>query len=713
MAEASRYSDDELLGFVKSMRASAIGNESNGEIAAERQRALEYAKGEMKDLVAMKNRSAVTSSEVSDGIETAIPDLVEIFTGGDDIAAFSPIGPEDEEAAKQETDYILHVYNNENPGFFNTYTIIKDALSAKVGIAYVRWEPSEECEDFDGKSLAELMKAHEGGGELSNVRRAMEKDGEPVVDPMTGEPLWSFTVKRDTSRARVYAVPPEDFAVAPDTVLLKDTAYCSMRSRPRVYDLLVDGVSRDIIDQLPPYDAARSGGVDQARDTVNESSPGAQASGEPDDLRIVEVLDHYIRLPGDDDDETEVWRVRTAANETVLIDSECVNRIPFAGGSPYPNTHRFYGRSLADLLMEIQKIKTSLMRSHLDGIYFSLNQRLVVADNGKNEFTISDVLNNVPGMPIRAKSADAVQPIQAVGPGGEVLEAMEFYSTVSEQRTGIVRNAQGLNPDTLHDTAKGAMALMSNAQKRLRLIARVLGETIFKDLFLLLHATIRENATGPSQVRLNKKWVPMDPTSWAERNDMQIEIGLGASGKEHDMIGLQMLSQDMAMVAESPWAAQLLTADNAYNLLTKKTRTLGFKNPELYWTDPKTQPPQPPPPDPKMVEVQGKMQLQQQSQQFDQQSLQAKMQADMQTSQAKLQADAALAARQLEQQHELAMAKLQADTALREQQFTAEITLKKYEIDGKLDLQRELGMHKNTVMAASVGSDVHLGGEPG
>ncbi len=57
-----------------------------------------------------------------------------------------------------------------------------------------------------------------------------------------------------------------------------------------------------------------------------------------------------------------------------------------------------------------------------------------------------------------------------------------------------MRNAQGLNPDTLHDTATGAIALMTAAQKRLRLIARCLAEGL-RDMYLGVRATLCENAS--------------------------------------------------------------------------------------------------------------------------------------------------------------------------------------------------------------------------
>ena len=84
----------------------------------------------------------------------------------------------------------------------------------------------------------------------------------------------------------------------------------------------------------------------------------------------------------------------------------------------------------------------------------------------------------------------------------------------------MVRNAQGLNPDTLHDTASGMLALMSAAQRRVRMIARILAETCVKELYLGLHALIREHAEAARVAMLNGAWVTIDPTSWGTRNAM-------------------------------------------------------------------------------------------------------------------------------------------------------------------------------------------------
>ena len=50
-------------------------------------------------------------------IEGLLPQLMDIFAGSDEVVVFEPVGPEDEDAAAQETDYGNHVFMQQNAGF--------------------------------------------------------------------------------------------------------------------------------------------------------------------------------------------------------------------------------------------------------------------------------------------------------------------------------------------------------------------------------------------------------------------------------------------------------------------------------------------------------------------------------------------------------------------------------------------------------------------
>jgi hypothetical protein len=108
---------------------------------------MRYYLGDMSaDMPAQDGRSRTVSMDVADTIEGLMPQLMDIFVGSDEVVRFEPVGPEDEEAAQQETDYVNHVFMQRNPGFMVLYSFIKDALLQKVGLTKVWWEESEREE---------------------------------------------------------------------------------------------------------------------------------------------------------------------------------------------------------------------------------------------------------------------------------------------------------------------------------------------------------------------------------------------------------------------------------------------------------------------------------------------------------------------------------------------------------------------------------------
>src|ERR1700756_612459 len=135
---------DDLKAMLASQKANALSAINSAELSAERERAMEYYLGNMPDLPAQDGRSSAVSSDVADTVEGLMPSLMDIFAGSDEVVRFEPVGPEDEAAAAQETDYVNHVFMQQNPGFMVLYSFIKDALLSKVGIVKVWWEEREE-----------------------------------------------------------------------------------------------------------------------------------------------------------------------------------------------------------------------------------------------------------------------------------------------------------------------------------------------------------------------------------------------------------------------------------------------------------------------------------------------------------------------------------------------------------------------------------------
>src|SRR5690242_17891092 len=207
----------ELKALLDSERNDALAATRASKLSAERSDAMDYYLGDMaKDMPASEGRSHVVSTDVADTVEGIMPALMEVFCAGDEIVKFAPVGPNDTAAAEQETDYVNHVFMQQNPGFLILYTFIKDALLSKTGIVKVWWEDRtiEEREtyyDLTDDAFALLsadpdieITAHSARPALPPPAGEEEPEGGPLLHDV--EALRS----RNAAQARIEPVPPEE-----------------------------------------------------------------------------------------------------------------------------------------------------------------------------------------------------------------------------------------------------------------------------------------------------------------------------------------------------------------------------------------------------------------------------------------------------------------------------------------------------------------------
>lgn len=196
MAQPKKMATLDLKVLLASEKASALAAIASAKLAEERSDAMDYYLGDMrKDMPVPEGRSKAVSTDVADTIEGLMPNLMDIFAGSDEVVRFEPVGPEDVEAAQQETDYVNHVFMQQNPGFMVLYSFIKDALLSKVGIVKVWWEEREEetretyYDISDDQFLMLLQDVQASNGALRIVEHTIHNgpddvDGEPTaVEP--------------------------------------------------------------------------------------------------------------------------------------------------------------------------------------------------------------------------------------------------------------------------------------------------------------------------------------------------------------------------------------------------------------------------------------------------------------------------------------------------------------------------------------------------
>jgi hypothetical protein len=712
-------SDEELLKLCAEERKNGIGFEtdSSGELSADREKALSYFKGEMSDVPHLANRSRAVDSSVADAIHTAIPDLMEIFIGGDDVVNFPALSAEDEDQAKVETETVIHVVMEMNNSFEFLLTGIQDSLLTKLGVWKAWVEDEEETEEDlrDGIPM-ELKPVAKPFAQMVGFDDVETEDAE---DGQT----FSATLRKTktTSCIKIAAWPSEDFAHARDARNLRTAQWFALRSRPRAQSLLDDGYDAEKVEELQGFSKLDEE-VGQARDTAGEGEQhGGQNSGM---LRTVEIVEHFIRCDADEDGKSELWRVVAGNDDKVLLEKEQIDFPSVAVITPYMVPHRLLGQSLADHLLEIQRIKTALLRMLLDSGYFALNQRYEVAEDRMSIRTLSDLMRNEPMAPVVSKTGDAVRPLSAGGLAFDVPGALEFMSTVAENRTGIVRNAQGLNPDTLHDTAEGSRALIGAAQKRIRLVARTIAETGFKDLCLIVHQLLRKHGDEMDGYVVGRKGQTVNPKQWRARKALRCEIGVGSGGREHDLMAGNALMAMLEKVVQAQGGLDgpITTAEGVKAAAKRQTERLGFRNAETYFPeqpppDPNAQPPVPPEVQAAQMKVQSEQQIAQAKLAAEQQSSQMKMASDGQITQQKMAGEAELEQFRIASQERVKLRELEMAHEFKVQQASAELQLREKELAAERDLKWQIAQLDAVTRQQSTVSeslpDIEQGGEPG
>ncbi len=672
-----KLSPDELRTLLAAEKADALAAFTASKLSSERVDAMDYYLGDMsKDMPSQDGRSSAVSTDVADTIEGLMPSLMEVFAGGDEAVRFEPVGPEDVEAAEQETDYINHVFMQQNPGFLVLYSFIKDALLSKVGIVKVWWEEREEEEretylDQPDDAFALLV----SNPDIEIVAHSARPDPAAQPSPAMGDEHAPqlhdviIVTKKTYQHARVEGVPPEEFGIARHARNLRDCGYCFHEVLKAEHELLAQGYDAEDIKKLPSH-TTLDNPEKLARDTVNESvgRQGDESINRAN--RLIRITEHYIRTDYEGDGKAKLYRVTTGGEQSDVLkrDGEAdivqVDVVPFAAMTPVIVTHRFFGRSIADLVMDIQRIKTALIRAILDNAYLAVNPRVEVSESHATETTLDDLLVSRPGGVVRTRQPGGINWQQVPSIAGAVFPVLEYADATREWRTGVTRQGQGIDANALaNQSATAVNQAFTAAQARMKLIARIFAETGIRDLFALLHGTIRKNGSQRQTVRLRNKWVTVDPRDWKQRNDMTISVGLGTGGKS------ERLSHVMALIglqkdAMANGLTNLVNPENLYNSAKEVVKLLDLKNVDTFFTDPKNAPAPQPQPNPEAIKAQAAMQQMQAKAQLEQQQ----SQADMQHQVAKTQAEIALAREKaaLEQklmleQHALAVEKHRMD----------------------------------------------------
>jgi hypothetical protein len=647
----------------------------------------------------VEGRSTIVTGEVAEAVDGALPQLLRVFTQSDDVVRFEPKAPGDEEKAKQATEYCNWVLMNDNPGFEVFQTWFKDALLQKAGVIKVWWndETSVDKEKYENLSEEELTLLL-ADGQMEVVKQRQTQIGEVPVPPtpeqmmlaqqtgvppeMTMQPVFSYnvTVKKINKKGsvKVENVPPEEFLISKKARRIADAPFVAHRRLTTRSELISMGFKADEIDELPAYDDLTFTPERVARFPNGEQPDDPSLDTSMDEI---ETFECYIRTDFDEDGIAELRRVFYAGG--TILENEEADFIPFCSICPIPMPHKFFGHSLADRVVDIQKIKTTITRQMLDNLYLSNNARMAVVDGQVN---LDDMLTVTPGGIVRVKNNAAITPLQVPMVAGQAFPMLAYMDEIQQKRTGVTQASQGLDPNILQNTTATAVAMVQNAgAAKVELIARIFAETGVKDLFKSILHLVCKYQDKERIVRMRGKFVAIDPREWSNEYDLTVNVGLGTGNREQQMAMVAAILQKQEQIMSQMGIANPLVSPSQYrNTLGRFIESAGFKDTSEFFREitPEMEQqllqPQQPQPDPAtaalMQQAQAQMQVTQAKAQADIQVAQAKAQADIQLQREKAAADIQLEREKAAAQLQLKTAEFQAEAQLKAAKVGAQIT---------------------------------------
>src|SRR4030095_9865143 len=365
----------------------------------------------------VKGRSSVVMSEVRDVVHMLLPGLMRVFTG-QQVVEFLPVGEEDAELAKQATDYCEYEFMRDNRGFQNIYNAICDGLIRKSGVFKWWWEKFERQEDEAYDNLvpeAAAMIAQDPGVTLT----ALEQNPDGTI---------SIKIRRTNVQGclRVTTLAPEEFIIARDAIDEDSASLIGHRRELMVSDLVSMGYDYDVVVNNLDTGWMRENMEAQTR---NPALTDPSYFSTDKSLRKTKYFEVLIRVDRDGDGYAERLKVCAMGEAFKILHVEPAPEVNCAIFCPSPEPHTAIGKSIADEVMDLQRIKSNLMRFTLDGLAQSIVPRTAYDYTSVNS---DDMVSNEVGANIRCKGppGDKIMPIAAAFPAGDAFTMLQYLDDV-------------------------------------------------------------------------------------------------------------------------------------------------------------------------------------------------------------------------------------------------------------------------------------------
>ena len=676
MSKPTPMTETEINGIVRDALMDAV-DFVESEIAPDRIRSQRYFDGEV-DIGEEEGRSTVVATKVRDTVRAIKPSLMRVFLSTDRAVEYVPAGPKDVQFAEMATKYMQYKFN-ELGGYRIINDAFHDALVKKVGVVKAYWDTytDQEIYEYNGLNDQEYsVIVNEDGVDVleHSVTQSME------IDPMGMQmemPRHDLKISRSTERGDmcIESVPPEEFFVDRGAKRIEDSYVVAHRTQMRVSDVVAMGFDFEEVSELTGLSTADTTANEEEFERRGYDTAYSQENVQDPSMRLVAITEAYMKIDVDGTGVAQMQRCIMGGDDYQLLSVEPCSEVPFAVFEIDPEPHTFFGRSIADLLMNEQDASTMMLRGVLDNVALTNSPQREIVDGQVN---IDDLLNNEIGGIVRTKAPGMIRDMAVPFVAGQTLVAIQYMDAEIESKTGVTKASSGLNPDAMQSTTAAAVnATIQAAAGQVEVMARNLAEGGMRRLFKLMLKLMVENVDEAVMMRMaGGQYQPVDPRYWNAKMDVTANVGLGTGREDQRSAALaQALQLQMQVYQGYGPNNGLVTMTNIRNTLADMLAVQGVRNADRYFSP---------------MDEQREQMLQQQAQQQQQQPpVDQQAQAIIQAEQIKAQAN-----------KEVQMLKLQIDA----QKAIAQDDRERDKMDQELltDAAKIYGQYQTTVDVAGV-----------
>jgi hypothetical protein len=570
--------NSEIVERVKSSLRLCAGFDNDSE-SADRESALDYYHMRKRgDEVA--GRSQVVSGDLSAMVEAVLSGMMEAFSTTR-IVEFDSFDISDDTQAALESDAVEWFVMKQGNGLMTFAIAIKDALLLRNGFCKV-WTDTRTT--VETRTLQNVEP--EALGELQNIPDAEVTLREYDADAKT----LSLSIKRTVKRLRVRPVAPENFVYLDGwhTHDLQEIPICGERhisTRSEMVD--GHGFSKAKVERLTAYRHEYKADA-TARDTGKHQHDRTPLDASQD---VIEWYELYVLMDLDGDGVSERYMIAVVGKGDTLLSKEPRNLVPYAAGTAIVMPHRLKGISLWDKLRQNQDIQTGLKRALMDNVNTVTKNRTAYLD-GKVE--VADLNSGRPNGDIRvrgvARVLDAISPFNVPDLTQGILANIQDERGVRAELGGAALELATGNMQ-LNDRvgSQGLDRAYSVMEQLSALMTKNIAQTLIRSVFILAHATLREDFTQPVSIKPSGKWLSPIPAQWVARESATIRVGMSPGERARKAATLQsMLTMQVSLAGEG-MDDVLVNARGFYTTMMDWARVSDIPNPEQYFIDPESQ----------------------------------------------------------------------------------------------------------------------------